>query len=51
MAHLDCRLAQSYTIGDHEVFIGEVVDLFVDREAEPLLFHGGSYRLLQPNPA
>jgi flavin reductase len=51
VAHLDCRLAQSYTVGDHEVFIGEVLDLFVDREAEPLLFHGGSYRLLQPQPA
>jgi len=51
VAHLDCRLAQSYTVGDHEVFIGEVLDLHIDPEAEPLLFHGGSYRLLQPPPA
>jgi flavin reductase (DIM6/NTAB) family NADH-FMN oxidoreductase RutF len=51
VAHLDCRLAESYTVGDHEVFIGEVLDLYVDGDAEPLLFHGGSYRLLQPQPA
>jgi flavin reductase (DIM6/NTAB) family NADH-FMN oxidoreductase RutF len=50
VAHLDCRLAQSYTVGDHEIFIGEVMDLYVSAEAEPLLFHGGSYRLLQPKP-
>ena len=30
------------------MFIGEVLDLHVDRDAEPLLFHGGSYRFLQP---
>jgi flavin reductase len=48
VAHLDCRLADSYTAGDHEIFIGEVLSLHVDREAEPLLFHGGRYRLLVP---
>lgn len=46
VAHLDCRLAESYTAGDHEIFIGEVLSLYVNREAEPLLFHGGRYRLL-----
>ena len=51
VAYLDCRLAESYTVGDHEVFIGEVVDLHVDRELEPLLFFAGGYRLLQPAPA
>jgi flavin reductase (DIM6/NTAB) family NADH-FMN oxidoreductase RutF len=51
VAHLDCRLAESYTVGDHEVFIGEVIDLFVDPDSEPLLFHGGGYCLLQPKTA
>jgi flavin reductase (DIM6/NTAB) family NADH-FMN oxidoreductase RutF len=50
VAHLDCKLAQSYTVGDHEIFIGEVLDLFIDREAEPLLFHGGRYRFLREEP-
>jgi len=47
LAHLDCRLDQSYTVGDHEIFIGEVLDLYVDRDAEPLVFHGGRYRFLR----
>jgi flavin reductase (DIM6/NTAB) family NADH-FMN oxidoreductase RutF len=51
VANLDCRLAQSYTVGDHEIFIGEVLGLHVDREAEPLLFHGGRYRFLRDETA
>jgi flavin reductase (DIM6/NTAB) family NADH-FMN oxidoreductase RutF len=46
-AHLDCRLEQSFTAGDHEIFIGEVLDLHINREVEPLLFHGGRYRFLR----
>jgi flavin reductase (DIM6/NTAB) family NADH-FMN oxidoreductase RutF len=46
VAHLDCRLERSYTAGDHEIFIGEVLSLQVNREAEPLVFHGGRYRLV-----
>jgi flavin reductase (DIM6/NTAB) family NADH-FMN oxidoreductase RutF len=34
-------------MGDHEVFVGEVLDIHVDPDAEPLLFHGGRYRLLR----
>lgn len=47
VAYLDCRLEQSYTVGDHEIFIGEVLDLHVEPGAEPLLFHGGQYRSLR----
>jgi flavin reductase len=48
ICHLDCRLHSSHTAGDHEIMIGEVVDLALDREAAPLLFHSGKYRLLHP---
>lgn len=47
VAYLDCRLEQSYTVGDHEIFIGEVLDLHVESGTEPLLFHGGQYRFLR----
>lgn len=47
VAYLDCRLAESYTVGDHEIFIGEVLDLHVAAGAEPLLFFGGGYRFLR----
>ncbi len=45
-AHLDCRLERSYTVGDHDIFIGEVLHLTVNKEAEPLIFHAGRYRLV-----
>ena len=46
-ACLDCRLAATHDAGDHVIFIGEVLALHVEPEAEPLLFHGGSYALLR----
>jgi flavin reductase (DIM6/NTAB) family NADH-FMN oxidoreductase RutF len=45
-AYLDCRLHDVQRAGDHHIFIGEVLALGVSPEAEPLLFHGGRYRLV-----
>jgi flavin reductase len=47
-AFLDCRLHSTHEAGDHLIFIGEVLELEVNDGHEPLLFHGGGYRLLQP---
>ena len=47
-AFLDCRLHTTHEAGDHLIFIGEVLELEVKEGPEPLLFHGGGYRLLQP---
>jgi flavin reductase len=48
-AFLDCRLVSTHEEGDHLIFIGEVVALGSDEDADPLLFHGGGYkRLAQP---
>lgn len=44
VGYLDCALHSSYDAGDHRVFIGEVLALEVDGEAEPLIFHGGGYK-------
>jgi flavin reductase (DIM6/NTAB) family NADH-FMN oxidoreductase RutF len=44
VAYLDCRLAETHESGDHLIFIGEVLALDVDKDAEPLLFHGSRYR-------
>jgi flavin reductase (DIM6/NTAB) family NADH-FMN oxidoreductase RutF len=43
--YLDCRLHADLGAGDHRIFIGEVLELGLDREAQPLVFHGGQYRL------
>jgi flavin reductase (DIM6/NTAB) family NADH-FMN oxidoreductase RutF len=50
-AFLDCRLHATHEAGDHLIFIGEVLELEVADGHEPLLFHGGGYRLLAPAPA
>lgn len=42
VGYLDCRLHESHSVGDHEIFIGEVVALDAS-DREPLLFHGGCY--------
>jgi len=47
-AFLDCRLHATHEAGDHLIFIGEVLELEVQDGHEPLLFHGGGYRLLAP---
>ncbi len=47
-AFLDCRLHTTHEAGDHLIFIGEVLELEVEDGREPLLFHGGGYRLLVP---
>ena len=47
-AFMDCRLHTTHEAGDHLIFIGEVLELEVNDGHEPLLFHGGGYRLLAP---
>jgi flavin reductase (DIM6/NTAB) family NADH-FMN oxidoreductase RutF len=48
IAWLDCRLYETHDGGDHSIFLGEVVDLGIQREAEPLLFYDGAYRRIAP---
>src|SRR5262245_26513307 len=40
-AYLDCRLVASHMVGDHTIYIGEVLTLGIDQEVRPLLFHNG----------
>jgi flavin reductase (DIM6/NTAB) family NADH-FMN oxidoreductase RutF len=49
LAWLDCRLEQSYSGGDHTIFIGRVVAAGVAAgQDDPLLYFGGQYRRLAP---
>jgi flavin reductase (DIM6/NTAB) family NADH-FMN oxidoreductase RutF len=43
VANIDCRVVSSHTHGDHIVFIGEVEDVRVRSDAEPLLYFSGGY--------
>ncbi len=46
IGYLDCRLHDDHSAGDHQIFIGEVLELGFAAEGKPLLFHGGRYRLV-----
>jgi flavin reductase len=47
VAYLDCRLHETHTAGDHEIFIGEVLALRTNPDISPLLFYGGGYGFLR----
>jgi flavin reductase (DIM6/NTAB) family NADH-FMN oxidoreductase RutF len=48
-AAMDCRLHSVLEAGDHHIFVGEVLTVEVAPEAEPLVFHGGRYRVVDPD--
>jgi flavin reductase (DIM6/NTAB) family NADH-FMN oxidoreductase RutF len=33
VAHLECRLHNQFTTGDHTIFVGEIVEAYADKEA------------------
>ena len=46
LAVLECRTVQSVDLGDHRVFIGEVIDVMIS-EGRPLVFFAGGYIRLE----
>lgn len=46
LGYVDCRLHSSHAAGDHEICIGEVLELGSSSAGAPLVFHGGQYRLI-----
>ncbi len=51
LARLECRLAQTYTAGDHTILLGEVESVQISPDADhqgPLLYYRGRYRDLPP---
>lgn len=49
-ALFQCRTQHQYEGGDHIILVGEVV-AYETRDAQPLLFHGGSYAERRARPA
>ncbi len=43
LAYLDCRVVSQFEVGDHTLFVGELVEEGVFRETEPLLFRPEDY--------
>jgi len=47
LAWFDCRVVAAHVVGDHTIFIGEVLAGEVVKEARPLLYYDGAYRRLE----
>jgi len=46
VARFQCRMTNQYPVGDHIVFVGEVLH-FDKSDKRPLVFHGGRYALAE----
>lgn len=46
--HLDCDVHTAFDAGTHTIFIGLVEHVRVHEADEPLLYHQGAYRFLEP---
>jgi flavin reductase (DIM6/NTAB) family NADH-FMN oxidoreductase RutF len=44
--NVECRVVQTYPLGDHTVFLGEAVWARFDAERRPLIYHDGKYWFL-----
>ncbi len=47
LANIECEIRDRFTSGDHDIFVGEMVNAVVF-EGEPLIYFGSRYRLLAP---
>ncbi|MFB6469867.1 MAG: flavin reductase family protein [Vulcanisaeta sp. AZ3] len=43
IAYLDCRVVAKYPIGDHTIFVGEVIDGQVMNNKSPLIYYNRGY--------
>lgn len=48
LAWIDCRIEAVHDAGDHELCIGRVAALAVEREGRPLVFYRGGYGRFEP---
>ena len=42
----ECKLVKQEELGDHIMFVGEVVEITADENIKPLIYHNGKYRHL-----
>jgi 3-hydroxy-9,10-secoandrosta-1,3,5(10)-triene-9,17-dione monooxygenase reductase component len=52
LAYIDCTLQNIHDEGDHHIVVGNVEDLSVGKQGDPLIFYRGAFRrLLSPEAA
>ena len=45
----ECKLIRQEEIGDHRMFVGEIIEITSDENIKPLVYHNGKYRKLGDN--
>lgn len=50
LAYMECETDQIVAGGDHQIFIGKLVNVYVDSEAKPLVYWRGAYGDLTSRP-
>jgi flavin reductase (DIM6/NTAB) family NADH-FMN oxidoreductase RutF len=50
LAGLDCKVISSVDSGDHTLFIGDVVEIFIDSGHRPLLYFNRNYHQVVEDP-
>jgi 3-hydroxy-9,10-secoandrosta-1,3,5(10)-triene-9,17-dione monooxygenase reductase component len=48
LAWVTCRIGQTHEAGDHEIVVGEVIDMGVDRSGRPVIFYRGGFGRFEP---
>ncbi len=43
LGHISCQKFQTYPGGDHEIFVGEVLDMGINQTRQPLIRYAGEY--------
>ena len=43
VVNLECKLFQEIPLGDHTMFVGEIIEASLNSEREPLTYHKGKY--------
>lgn len=43
LGHISCQKFQTYPGGDHEIFVGEVLDMRINETKQPLIRYAGGY--------
>ncbi|WP_227937786.1 flavin reductase family protein [Alkalihalobacillus deserti] len=51
LAQVSCEVSAEHVEGDHTLFIGNVTDIHLEDDSEPLVFYSGRYRSLAEESA
>lgn len=43
LAYLDCKVLKSFDVGDHTIFVGEILDADIKDDKEPLIYNSKDY--------